>query len=715
MSDKYNKEEPSVLQKIQNQTGCLLLIIGIAMLAFVLTDLLSSGQSIFGSQKNVVGNISGEDITYEEFNSRYETRRNAILMNNPGIRIDEYVAAQYREEIWNEIVDEKVLLKEFKALGLDVSVDEWADITVGANTHPEIRRQFTNQETGQFDKERLRQFLQEEVSLSDDRRRSWNEFQEAFTRQLVAEKYNALITASFYSTQLDARNFAKQEGQSYNAKIVSVQYADISDSTVNITDSDIRNYIKDHRSEYEQEESRDIEFIALRVVPSREDSMAMLDWAAENIERFKNATDDSAFVTNMNAMTRYTSDFMTRGRFSEEVENALFEAEPGTVLGPYQKEGVYSIFKVLETGTDSLSSVRGSQISIRIAGGTDADTAKAIQEARDLMAKINRGESNFEAEAAIRNADASRTKGGDIGWIRGTDRRYPEKLIDGLKSNGEDKMFVVKTNRGVFLAKRTAPVSRRTIRVAVLDQALFPSTKTDGNYYRTAGEFLGKAKTSESFEEAAESMGLVPRIASDVNEEDRFIPGLSNGNIVARWLFDAETEEGDISTVLDVDGTYVVAKVTKVREAGLPEVDDIRSKVETFVMNEKKADILVPKFEEALKSNEDAESLAKAMETIVANAPAVSLSSGGLPIIGQDNTIIGTVLGTPVGKRSGVVKGDNAVAVVWVLSENQFEVPDLNFAKDQVEQLYLQGLSTLTTTALEELAVVKDQRYRFYD
>jgi len=112
MSNKYNNEDPSVLQKIQNQTGCLLLVIGVAMLAFVLTDLVSSGTSIFGSDQNSVGKINGESVSYDEFNSTYEGLKTQVLQNNPGFVMDENISKQYREQAWNMLVEDKTIEPE---------------------------------------------------------------------------------------------------------------------------------------------------------------------------------------------------------------------------------------------------------------------------------------------------------------------------------------------------------------------------------------------------------------------------------------------------------------------------------------------------------------------------------------------------------------------------------------------------------------------------
>jgi len=711
MSDKYNKEEPSLLQKIQNQTGCLLLIIGIAMLAFVLTDLISSGSSIFGGTANSVGEIAGENVSYEEYNAKYEQLKATVLQNNPGIQMDEMVVQQYRQQAWDIFVQEKVQSKEYSKLGLDVGAGELEDLTIGNNTHPQIQTAFKDPQTGQFNKTRLIQFLKEDIVANPQARESWLEFQAQFTKGLIAEKYNNLIKSSFYATDLDTRSSIRDENQTMNADIVSIAYTTIADSSITVTDAEIAKYIKAHKKQYEQEASRDIEFISLSVVPSAEDSAKMEQIIGQSIEKFQNTTDDSAFVSLMNSDIPFDTTYQVRGSFDPSVEDRIFNAEKGVVIGPFESAGTYSLYKVTGVGTDSLTSVRGSHIFF----GIRDDTAATMKEAQELLAKLRSGAANFEQEASNRNYDGSKSLGGDMGYIRGESYSYPKKLVDKLMTSGLNNLFIVQTERGIHIAKATSVPSRKTVQVAVLAQSLYPSTNTDGEYYRQAGEFISKLGGEKTFEEIAESMGITKRVATKINERDRRVAGITNGNIVSRWLFDDKTDEGDVSTIMDIDDKYIVARCTKIRKAGLPEGDEARNMVETLVRNEKKGEILKEKFDAAFEKTQDPEKLAKELGTIVSEIPAASFASGNLPYVGQDPILVGTIFGTPVGKNSGVVVGKTGVAVVYTKSENQFDMPNLTEKKREISDMTGQQYTGQLDQILLKKAEVKDLRYKFYD
>ena len=610
MLDKYNQEEPSTLQKIQNQTGCLFLVIGVAMLAFVLTDLLSSGSSIFGSNENSVGSIGDENVSYEEFNQTYEGLKFQIQQNNPGFQFNEAMSAQYRQQAWNILVENKTLKPQFDKIGIQVSAAELEDLTIGANTHPQIQQSFRNPETNQFEKNRLLRFLKEDINNNEAARQSWISFQNQFTDGLISEKYNALVISSFYTTSLEANTNNDELNRSRNISLVAVPYNQKADSTITVSDNEILTYAKAHRSEFEQKASRSIEYVKLNVVPSEKDTADMSKWASDAADRFRQATDDSTFVSIMNSQTPFDPTYRGRGTFARDVEDSLFSVPVGTVIGPLEKNGVYTIFKVTGIGSDSTG---------------------------------------------------------------------------------------------------------KTIQVAILDQSIYASTTTDNSYYSIAGQILTKVNGDKTFEEVVEQLGLPKGVASGITEKNRTIPGIPKADKIARWIFDPETEEGDISNIIDLNGSYVVARVTKINEAGIPDASDLRNRIESLVRNQKIADKIAPQMEEALESAKSADELATAMDANTVPLPAVSFSGSGLPYIGQDGQVTGAVFGTPVGSHSNVIKGKNALAVVYVNNDNESPSKDLEQIRSETTTLARQTAQGLIKQALEKSANVTDQRYKFFD
>lgn len=712
MSDKYNNEEQSVLQKIQNQTGCLLLVIGIAMLAFVLTDLVSSGSSIFSSNDNSVGEISNEPVSYDEYNQTYEALKAQLIQNNPGIAFDENMSKQYQQQAWNMIIESRLVEPEYEKLALTVSLAELEDLTIGDNTHPQIQQSFRNPETNQFDKQRLIRFLKEDINSNPEALKNWNSFQQQFTASLIAQKYSQLITSSVYTTNLEAANYGRDNNQTKNATVVSLPYSQYEDSTLSVSDSEILSYMKAHSSKFERDASRDIEYIRLNVIPSQEDSMDMIFQAKEIAQKFAETKDDSAFVSIMNSETPFNKTFQRRGSFLASIEDEIFSANIGEVVGPAQENGIYSVYKVTGIGTDSVSSIRGSHILINVAG---TDTAQAEKSARELISQIKAGATTFEAEANKKNYDASRGNGGDLGWVTKDSRAYPSKLINRLFRSPKGQYFVVRSNKGVHIGKTTSQISRKTVQVAVVDQKIFPSTKTDGEYYKMAGDFLTKANGDKSFEEVAEELGLTKRVANDIKESSLAIPGVSNPNSIAKWLFDDASNEGDISSIIDIDGNYYVARITNIKAKGLADINEERSEVENILLDQKKSEKLYARMSEALKKSSNADELANELEISPVSIPAASFNNSSIPYIGRDLIISGTIFGLPVGGKSDIIKGERAVALVYLNNDNQYEATDAEDLKVQITDQVKQEMQQKSRKTLIENGEVIDLRYRFYN
>jgi parvulin-like peptidyl-prolyl isomerase len=554
--------------------------------------------------------------------------------------------------------------------------------------------------------------LKEDINSNPEALQNWNSFQQQFTASLIAQKYSQLIMSSVYTTDLEAANYGRDNNQTKNATVVSLPYSQYEDSTLSVSDSEILSYMKAHSSKFERDASRDIEYIRLNVIPSQEDSMDMIFQAKEIAQKFVETKDDSAFVSIMNSETPFNKTFQRRGSFLASVENEIFSANIGEVVGPAQENGIYSVYKIKGIGTDSVSSIRGSHILINVAG---TDTAQAEKSARELISQIKAGATTFEAEANKKNYDASRGNGGDLGWVTKDSRAYPSKLINRLFRSPKGQYFVVRSNKGVHIGKTTSQISRKTVQVAVVDQKIFPSTKTDGEYYKMAGDFLTKANGNKSFEEVAEELGLTKRVANDIKESSLAIPGVSNPNSIAKWLFDDASNEGDISSIIDIDGNYYVARITNIKAKGLADINEERSEVENILLDQKKSEKLYARMSEALKKSSNADELANELEISPVSIPAASFNNSSIPYIGRDLIISGTIFGLPVGGKSDIIKGERAVALVYLNNDNQYEATDAEDLKVQITDQVKQEMQQKSRKTLIENGEVIDLRYRFYN
>jgi peptidyl-prolyl cis-trans isomerase D len=705
----------AVIQKIQKQTGCLLLIIGIAMISFVLTDLISTRSSLFGGNDNTVAEIRGEKIDYTDLNNRYEAMVNNLKINNPDIELNEEMREAYREQSWNELIQEKIIKREHEKLGLSISGREFADITVGENTHPRVKQAFADQQTQVFDKNRFIKFIQEDIEADEELKYKWLTFFETPIKdEEIGKKYAALLRNALYVNVLDADVLLAENNNPIGASMVGVPYTTISDSAVKYDDSDLKAYLKKNKDKYKQDASADIDFVLFNVVPSVKDSVDVKKWAESSLEKFKKATNDSSFVEIMGSESFFDNTFKNRGSFPAEVDGILFNSDSGTVIGPIYNNGRWALYKVSAISYDSLFSMQASHIMVPVLGNTAADTIGAIGRANTLMAEIKSGAKSFEDEAS-KNFDATGAAKGDMGWIREGATNYPEKFVKELMRRNQGDMYVSADASGVHIVKVTGGKSKKTIKVAVLDRTIQAGNETDKEAYRLAGELASEANNNDDFEKICNKKGYSMRVADKITEKDKNVPGIKNATPIIRWIYSPETKKGTVSEVLEVDGKYLVAKCRTKRKEGVPSIDDVREALTAEVIRTKKAELITEKFEKALKSAKNMDALAKAMNTNVQDIPNQTFASTYIPFAGNDAKLLGYMFALPEKKMSKVIDGEQGVYVLMV--NGQVAPPVVEKPEGRQRAMLEEYKSRAEGQILEALkagANIKDYRYKYF-
>jgi peptidyl-prolyl cis-trans isomerase D len=702
----------AIIQKIQKQTGCLLLVIGVAMIAFVLTDLISTRTSIFGGNENVVAEISGEKIDYNDLNGRYETMVNNLKINNPDMEVNEEMREAYREQAWNELIQEKIIKKEHNKIGLVVSGAEMVDITVGDNTHPRVKQAFADQNSQVFDKNRFIKFIQEDIEADEELKYKWLTFFETPIKdEIVGQKYATLLKSAVFINKLDAEVNFVENNHAISAQMVSIPFSTISDSAVVYDDSDLKSYLNKNKDKYKQEASADLDFVLFNVTPSAKDSQEVKNWAMTNMEKFKIVKNDSTYVDISGSETFFDNTYKNRGSFPAEVENFLFSVDSGTVVGPYYNNGKWTVYKLSGISYDTVNSMSASHILIMIEAG---DSNAALAKARATMAEIKAGTKDFATEAA-NNFDGSGTNGGSVGWIKEGNYNLGEKFTKEIFRHNLGDMYVMLDERGVHIVKITGGKSRKTIKVAELTRTIEAGTETDKEAYQKAGEFASAAANNKDFDKLITDKGYIKRVADKIQEKDKTIPGLSSASSVIRWVYNPETEKDAISEVMEVDGKYLVAKLKLKRKEGTATIEDVKDQLVVEVVKEKKAEKITANFEKAMTSAKSMDALAKALNTNVQDIPNQSFGGGYVPFAGNDLKLLGTMFGLKEKKMSPIVTGDQGIYVVEVTGKVQS--PELPNVKE-TQRAMLDEVKTRAEgqilEALKSGANIKDFRYKYF-
>jgi peptidyl-prolyl cis-trans isomerase D len=688
----------------------LAIFIGLALFAFIVGEVVRSGGSFFRGDSNEIGTIDGEKISYSDFKAR-EEQNEANLKQQYG-QIVPQMLPNIEDNTWNQLISQSLLRKEVDKLGLTVGGNEMQDMISGSNPDPQIQRQFSDQQTGQFDRGKLQQFLSYLQSAKADttQKNSWAMFMSQVVENKKYEKYTSLVSNALYVNSLDAKDDYDAKNKLANFKYVSLPYASIPDNKVAVTDNDYQDYYNEHKSEFKnKQELRSFDYVSINAAPSKSDSAAIKADLEKLIPEFKTETNDSTFVQ-IHADSKSPLTYQQKGKIEPKLDSIMFSAANGFVYGPYLSNGSYKIAKLVDSkyGPDSVKA-RHILLNPATEGGLERAVAKA-----DSLKKLIEGGKSFADLASMYSTDkGSAVKGGELGTF-GRGAMIPafnEAVFNGKKGD----LKIVTTQYGVHLIQiEDQKGSSKVVKVAIVDKPLTASTSTQSTAYSKAQGFLANL-SGGNFAAEAKKDGLPVKQANDLNGIAASAPGLDNAREIVRWAFKAKV--GDFSDqVYTVGDQYVVATLTAIKPTGTLPLDAVRKQIETAVRNKVKARQLSEKLESAASGSSTIEQLASKAGVKVTPLDNIVFANPVIPAVATEYKVVGVVFGSRPGKLSKPIEGTAGVYVVVV---NGFVNPaPLNNAvriKQQIGQALIQRTQSQGSIfeALKDGAIVKDYRAKF--
>ena len=697
----------AIISKIRKRGALIIGFVGLSMLLFILGDLVTSNTGLFHNTSDVVAVIGGEKIHYREFEARVDKMVENYKINSKQENVDANTTDMIREQLWNTVVTENTIGKEIEKLGINCDKDELYDMVAGKNIDSKIKQAFKDS-LGNFNPQNVVKFLNNLPNADEKLQGQWAEFEKALQEDRRQEKYKALIKGCIYFTTAEAkRSFTDQE-RTASIQYVGEFYRNLADSAVKISDSDVEKYYNDHEDEFKQAEStRKIDYVTFDVVPSDEDKQKGDEWIRGKMQEFKAATDNASFIA-QTSDSPFDSTYHSLATLPAAFQNSINDSI-GTIIGPYD-EG--SSKKLAKISADRImpDSVKARHILIKIENG---DSAKAFARA-DSMKKAAKGKGKvFEEMAKKFSQDpGSGSKGGDLGWFK-PGMMVPEFNNACFKGKKGD-MPIVKTQFGVHLIEITDQAKpSRQIQIAVLDHKVEPSQKTYDSYFLQASEFANKNNTAELFDKACKEKNLNKRAADNLRETDKSVAGLEQPRELVRWAFTAKQDE--ISKAFTSGDKYVVAHLASIKDKGTLPLEAVRDQASSQARKEKKAEMLIEKFNKAMSTAKTPADVAQQMQLQVQSADNISFSAGVIQNIGREPAIVGTIFTLPQGKMSVPIKGESAVLVASV---NMFNEPKKDADVKPIAQSLVatikQRCDYEVQNALKEKANIEDNRGKFY-
>jgi len=705
----------SVLQTMRDRAGALLaVIIGATIIVFVLSDSLGNGQGQGRKAKKYyeIAEIDGESVSYQDFESRIQHLTEIYKMSGT-TQITEAMSEQMREQIWTQMIEDKMLGEQMDILGIGVSNDEVETMVFGDQPHPIVQQLFSNRETGMFDKSFMVNFLKA-TEYDPQTKAYWLYFEDEIISSKAKTKLNSLISKSLYVTgkQLEYDNMLN--ASSVDFSFVMKPYGSIADTAVSITQSDINSYYNKHKDSYRQEATRNIEYVEFEVLASEEDILETEESIKGFIEEFK-TSEDVVQMINLSADSRHFEHFMTIEEVPEIIRDFVAQDNTDEVFGPYVEEETYKLARVLDIETRP-DSVHARHILLGI---NELGSRELAQLQADSIKLLIESGSDFGTLAMINSSDqGSAQLGGDLGWF--PEGQMMTAFNNACFENGKGDLVVAETAFGFHIIEVLDQKGRsKKYHIGIIDRSIDASSTTYQNIYSEASRFAGMNNTYEKFNKAISEEGMNKKVASNIGPEEKLIAGLESPRYLVMSLFESD-EKGIIldrseQAIFELGSKFIIAYCTEIKEEGFAEIEDIESDLRYALLKEKKADVITDDIKSSIEGLTSIDDISDALSLNVQEATGVTFNSFSIPAAGIEPKVISMATSLEEGSISAPIKGENGVFVIAINSvvENPQTQADDILKTRLTTNLQMRAVYE-AFEALKHQDLIKDMRYKFY-
>ncbi len=704
----------STLQFLREKAGVLVAgVIGLSLFLFVVSDFFGRGRGQRLKQKKYyeIGQISGQSVSYQDFEMRLQNLLEIYKLSGR-TKIDEATTENLREQIWQQIIREKILDPQYKKLGIGVSTEELDELVLGNNPHPIVRQLFTDQETGAFNKSLLVNFLKQ-TEVDETAKKYWLFFENEIVNDRMNSKYNTLVAKGLYVTDKQAEFDKILNGNTVDFSYILKNYASIPDSSVNVSTSEIEAYYSKHKESYKRTASRDIEYVTFDVVPSEEDKKITLDWINKTKEEFATAPDPVQFI-NLTSDTRYVGLYLPLSSVPENLRDFVKKEDLSAIYGPYVENGSYKIARLLKVAE------RPDSVHVRhiLLSPTRTRTLEEARHQADSLVKLIKSGASFEALAQANSDDKGSAQiGGDLGWF--TEGRMVLPFNDACFSGKKGDIKIVETTFGIHIIEILAQSKDvKKYNIGIIDRKILPSTQTIQKVYSEASQFAGTNNTFDKFTKALATGGLNKRVANDVTPQQKTLPGLDNPRSLIIALFQAEPGkiilDNSQQAVFEIGDKYIVAYCTKAVEPGIAPLKSVENDIRFALIKDKKADVIAAEFNKNIAPGKTIDDIARSMGLTVQEATQITFRSYTVPGAGTEPALIAAASAAKQGVVSGPVKGNNGV---YLLVDNNVTTSpgeDIKTLQKRLTATFQMRGTYEAYEALRQKANIVDKRYKFY-
>ena len=701
----------AVLGNLRKNSFVLIAVIGMALFAFVIAGVFDG--SGFQSQ-DPIGKVNGEELSISDFRNQLEILKKSYNFND----------LQALTTAWDESVRIELLNQEINELGIGSSSDH-LEYFLSQSPSFNSDERFVD-DAGQFDVNKFSNFIAELKEINPDAYFQWSNQENQFNNQIKANTYFNLISSGLNSTFFEGKKQHSTINTTANISFVKIPYSSIADSLVSVKNSEITKYIKDKPDEYEQESTRNIDYVIFDESPSKKDENDLrsrlenllnqreeynqVSKLNEVVPGFLTSSDLELFLSE-NSDIPYDSIYRPKGFFSSDHAQMIFNLDNNKTYGPYLDGEFLKYSKMIDKKRNG--NVRASHILVSYQGAQGAspqinrNKLEARIEANRIL-KLARSKPDSFSTYALEFSDGpSKSNGGDLGFFQ--EGMMVKPFNDYVFSSRLGSIGLVETDFGFHIIKVVA--KEDVVLVGTIGLKNIPSDRTSDSIFNIASKFEIDLGKSMDINKTADDLGFEVKSLKSIGELDHDLPNMENQRRLVQWLFNEDSNVGDYKRFDLSKGGFVIVQINDKQDKGLMPARLATLTVLPILKNQKKAKIIISEN----KKFTTLEELSTSNNLEIINVSALNQITPVVSQAGYEPKLVGAAYGLKVDETSVLIEGETGVYMVKLNSiNNADEIESYTAFENQLTSKLRTNLDFNIVQSLKKSADLVDNRSDYY-
>ena len=702
----------AVLGQIRQRSFFLIVVIGMALFAFVISGVFDGNSS--SAPTDPIAVVNEEEVELTLFRQMVEQAERSY----------NFSTMQAVNSVWDEMIRLTIFKQEFDRLGIDAGKEQ-IEMILSKDERIVQDPRFQN-ESGFFDFGIFTNFVNSLRLENPQAYQNWRSQEESIVALAKENIYYDLIKSSSGFTELEGEDAYHLENDRVNINFISIPFSEVPDSLFKISDSDIRRYVNQNKEKFELEASRKVNYVVFPDLATDEDKSRIradleklkelrveyndVSKLADTIQGLKTTQNITEFVEQYSEVP-FDSIYLSKGALANDYADILFELKKDDVFGPYQDGEQFKISRFIDRKNGG--SIRASHILVSFQGASRANPqiARSKEEAEKMANKYyreaRRNPDEF-AELATKYSDGpSSNMGGDLGFFQ--EGTMTEKFFDFCNKSRVGRIGIVETEFGFHIIKVTN--KEDVVLIADVVKQIVPSEESSNAVFQKTTQFEMESINLKDFPATSQKYGYEIKEVDQVNILDENLPSMQRQRNVVQWLFSDETKIKDIKRFSLTTGGYVVAQLVDVIPEGSININAIKEEVSQEIIKKSKADYLL----ETYKSYSSLDSLSVLLGKEIETATAVTQKNNVLPGVGSEPYVIGAAFAMKLNQPSALIKGNNGVYMIEVSSrEISKNLESYQAYANILKTEENNRISSVIYNALKSTATIEDNRPVYY-